>query len=144
MCSERSLERGIVDGLGLLYSDDEVSKAIDESKKVLRKYRQLKIAKKLKMPSVKSPTFSDMPRGGSGTGDTALDKYMDVISQMQQIERCVARCELLESIILQRKYLDDAEYTIWQLVKISGYEKSRYNDKLRNAYLQFATAYHII
>lgn len=133
-----------MDGLGLLYSDDEVSKAIDESKKVLRKYRQLKIAKKLKMPSVKSPTFSDMPRGGSGTGDTALDKYMDVISQMQQIERCVARCELLESIILQRKYLDDNEYTIWQLVKISGYEKSRYNDKLRNAYLQFATAYHII
>lgn len=133
-----------MDGLGLLYSDDEVSKAIDESKKVLRKYRQLKIAKKLKMPSVKSPTFSDMPRGGSGMGDTALDKYMDVISQMQQIERCVARCELLESIILQRKYLDDAEYTIWQLVKISGYEKSRYNDKLRNAYLQFATAYHII
>ena len=50
-----------MDGLGLLYSDDEVSKAIDESKKVLRKYRQLKIAKKLKMPSVKSPTFSDMP-----------------------------------------------------------------------------------
>lgn len=133
-----------MDGLGLLYSDDEVSKAIDESKKVLRKYRQLKIAKKLKMPSVKSPTFSDMPRGGSGMGDTALDKYMDVISQMQQIERCVARCELLESIILQRKYLDDDEYTIWQLVKISGYEKSRYNDKLRNAYLQFATAYHII
>lgn len=133
-----------MDGLGLLYSDNEVSKAIDESKKVLRKYRQLKIAKKLKMPSVKSPTFSDMPRGGSGTGDTALDKYIDVISQMQHIERCVARCELLESIILQRKYLDDAEYTIWQLVKISGYEKSRYNDKLRNAYLQFATAYHII
>ena len=138
------MERSIVDGLGLLYSDEQVSKAIDESKKVLRKYRQLKIAKKLKMPSVKSPTFSDMPRGGSGMGDTALDKYMDVISQMQQIERCVARCELLESIILQRKYLDDAEYTIWQLVKISGYEKSRYNDKLRNAYLQFATAYHII
>ena len=133
-----------MDGLGLLYSDDEVSNAVDESKKVLRKYRQLKIAKKLKMPSVKSPTFSDMPRGGSGIGDTALDKYIDVISQMQQIERCVARCELLESIILQRKYLDDAEYTIWQLVKISGYEKSRYNDKLRNAYLQFATAYHII
>lgn len=133
-----------MDGLGLLYSDDEVSNAIDESKKVLRKYRQLKIAKKLKMPSVKSPTFSDMPRGGSEMGDTALDKYMDVISQMQQIERCVARCELLESIILQRKYLDDSEYTIWQLVKISGYEKSRYNDKLRNAYLQFATAYHII
>jgi len=138
------MERSIVDGLGLLYSDDEVSKAIDESKKVLRKYRQLKIAKKLKMPSVKSPNFSDMPRGGSGMGDTALDKYIDVISQMQQIERCVARCELLESIILQRKYLDDNEYTIWQLVKISGYEKSRYNDKLRNAYLQFATAYHII
>lgn len=133
-----------MDGLGLLYSDDEVSNAIDESKKVLRKYRQLKIAKKLKMPSVKSPTFSDMPRGGSGMGDTALDKYMDVISQMQQIERCVARCELLESIILQRKYLDDNEYTIWQLVQISGYEKSRYNDKLRNAYLQFATAYRII
>ncbi len=133
-----------MDGLGLLYSDDEVSKAIDESKKVLRKYRQLKIAKKLKMPSVKSPTFSDMPRGGSGIGDTALDKYIDVISQMQQIESCVARCELLESIILQRKYLDDTEYTIWQLVQISGYEKSRYNDKLRNAYLQFATAYHII
>lgn len=133
-----------MDGLGLLYSDDEVSKAIDESKKVLRKYRQLKIVKKLKMPHVKSPTFSDMPRGGSGTSDTALDKYLDIISQLDEIERCVARCELLESIILQRKYLDDTEYSLWQLVQISGYEKSRYNDKLRNAYLQFATAYRII
>lgn len=138
------MERSIVDGLGLLYSDDEVSKAIDESKKVLRKYRQLKIAKKLKMPSVKSPTFSDMPRGGSGMGDTALDKYMDVISQMQQIERCVARCELLESIILQHKYLDDTDYSQWQLADKTGYSVRQYHNYLNRAYLQFATAYGIL
>lgn len=133
-----------VDGLGLLYSDDEVSKAIDESKKVLRKYRQLKIAKKLKMPSVKSPTFSDMPRGGSGTGDTALDSYLDIISQLDEIERCVARCELLESIILQRKYLDATEYTQWQLASLSGYSIRQYHNYLNIAYLQFATAYGIM
>lgn len=133
-----------MDGLGLLYSDEQVSNAIDESKKVLRKYRQLKIAKKLKMPSVKSPTFSDMPRGGSGMGDTALDKYMDVISQMQQIERCVARCELLESIILQHKYLDDTEYSQWQLASMSGYSIRQYHNYLNIAYLQFATAYGIM
>lgn len=138
------VERSIVDGLGLLYSDDEVSNAIDESKKVLRKYRQLKIAKKLKMPSVKSPTFSDMPRGGSGIGDTALDKYIDVISQLEEIERCVERCEPTASNVLRQKYLSDSEYPQWKLAELTGYSISRYNDYLRQALLQFATAYRII
>lgn len=133
-----------MEGLGLLYSDKQVSEAISKSKTVLRKYRQLKIAKRLKMPSVKSPEFSDMPRGASGVGNAALDNYLDIVSQMDHIERCVARCELLESILLQRKYLDDKQYSFIELVRLSGYEKSRYNIYLRNAYLQFATAYHII
>ena len=133
-----------MEGLGLLYSDEQVSEAISKSKTVLRKYRQLKIAKRLKIPSVKSPEFSDMPRGGSGIGNTALDSYLEIVSQIDDIERCVARCELLESILLQRKYLDDKQYSFIELVRLSGYEKSRYNIYLRNAYLQFATAYHII
>lgn len=132
------------EGLGLLYTEEEISEAIDESRKVLRKYRQLKIAKKLKIPNVKSPSFSDMPRGGSGTSETALDKYLDIVSQMEQTEKCVARCELLESIILQRKYLDDIEYNQWQLANIAGYSIRQYHSYLNRAYLQFATAYGII
>lgn len=133
-----------MEGLGLLYSDEQISNAIAESRRILKSYRQLKVLKKIKFPNIKSPTFSDMPRGGNGKVDSHLTAYIDVISRIEQIERCVARCELLQSIILQHKYLDDITYPQWKLAEMSGYSVRRYNDYLNSALLQFASAYRVL
>ena len=38
-----------MDGLGLLYSEEEVSKAISESRKILKRYKALKLREKLEI-----------------------------------------------------------------------------------------------
>ena len=138
------IERSIVDGLGLLYSDDEIEKAISESRRILKRYRPLKLKERLEDRSPKSPVISDMPRGGHKNPDSEYDKILNIVSQTYQIEQCVARCEQTASIVLQQKYLSDTEYPQWKLAELAGYSISRYNDYLRQALLQFATAYRII
>ena len=130
-----------MDGFGLLYSEDEVKSAILESRDILKSYRRLKVIKRLKFPYMKSPIITDMPRGGNARIDTDLDKYIEIVSTLDHIERCVARCELTQSIILQKKFIDSTEYSQAQLAALSGYSISRYNDYLRQAYLQFLSAY---
>ena len=41
------IERSIVDGLGLLYSEEDLTKAISESRKILKRYKALKLREKL-------------------------------------------------------------------------------------------------
>lgn len=129
--------------LGLLYTEEQVKAAISESREILKNYRRLKVIKRLKFPYYKSPIITDMPRGGNGKIDTELDRYIEVVSRIDHIERCVARCELTQSIILQRKFLDATEYSQPKLAQLSGYSSSRYNDYLRSGYLQFLAAYQI-
>ncbi|CEN29123.1 MAG: hypothetical protein L0F95_08250 [Lactococcus sp.] len=133
-----------MEGLERLYSQEQVREAIIESRRLLKNYRQLKALKKIKFPNLKSPTFSDIPRGGKGTIDSHLTDYIEVISQLEQIEKSVARCELLQSSILRKKYLDETTYPQWKLAEMSGYSISRYSDYLNSSLLQFASAYGLI
>lgn len=133
-----------MDGLGLLYSEEEVSKAIAESRKILKRYKALKLREKLENRSPKSPVISDMPRGGQKRPDSAYDNFVNIISQTYQIEQCVERCEPQACIVLRQKYFSETDYPQWKLAELAGYSISRYNDFLRLALLQFATAYRII
>ena len=74
-----------MDGLGLLYSEEEVSKAIAESRKILKRYKALKLREKLENRSPKSPVISDMPRGGQKRPDSAYDNFVNLISQTYPI-----------------------------------------------------------
>ena len=133
-----------MDGLGLLYSEEEVSKAISESRKILKRYKALKLREKLENRSPKSPVISDMPRGGQKRPDSAYENLVNIISQTYQIEQCVERCEPQACMVLKQKYFSENECPQWKLAELAGYSISRYNDFLRLALLQFATAYRII
>ena len=133
-----------MDGLGLKKSEEEVSKAIEKKKKILTRYKALKLREKLENRSPKSPVISDMPRGGQKRPDSAYENLVTIISQTYQIEQCVDRCEPQACIVLKQKYFSETEYPQWKLAELAGYSISRYNDFLRLALLQFATAYRII
>ena len=136
--------KGVMDGLGLLYSEEEVSKAISESRRILKRYKALKLREKLENRSPKSPIISDMPRGGQKRPDSAYENFVNIISQTYQIEQCVERCEPQACMVLKQKYFYETELPQWKLAELAGYSISRYNDFLRQALLQFATAYRII
>ena len=130
----RYLYRQKVDNLGIRTS---YSGGSEQESYVINK-------EELENRSPKSPVISDMPRGGQKRPDSAYENLVNIISQTYQIEQCVDRCEPQACIVLRQKYFSETEYPQWKLAELAGYSRSRYNDFLRQALLQFATAYRII
>lgn len=125
------------------YTQEQEDEVLNEARKVLKSYRDLKGRVRRMFPHVKSPTFSDMPRGGQSEPDKRLFMYLEVSTAVDNIEKCVAMCDLRESILIQKKYLDSKSYQYWELVQMSGYGDTQYKYYMRRALFQFAEAFGI-
>ena len=123
------------------YTDAQKEEVLAKSRKVLKSYRQLRGRAKRLFPHIKSPSFSDMPRGGQSEPDSRLYKYLEVNSAVDNIELCVSNCDLREKLLLQRKYMDSKICQQWELARMSGYSETQYKVYMRSALFQFAEGY---
>ncbi|QBO36959.1 hypothetical protein EQG49_11130 [Periweissella cryptocerci] len=102
---------------------------------------QLMLVANLSQLDIKSPSFSDMPKGG-GDGNSAEDnmtEYMMAREAVIAVRKTMDKIPSMYGTILKASYIDNVQDEF--IMDRIGYKPSRYYELKDQAYSWFATAY---
>ncbi|CEN28708.1 MAG: hypothetical protein L0F95_00830 [Lactococcus sp.] len=126
-------------------SKEEQENILNQARRVLSSYRQLKKAYTLSIPQVHTQHF-----GGVSTSKSArtsnespeLIRYLELGEKVEKIEQAVSVVENSEYI--KNRYMIVDRLQQWRLAELIGVSMRVYNRNLRTSLIEFAVAYGIV